>query len=216
MQSIQEDDKTISTELKEIWRETREWRKYWKTSDLFKALVFSFVFSLFDMGTDFNFAWSVPSDCPTLDNITHHVFSPCGKLHPKQVEWYTYVFIACPTIWVGCAALFDLLKQTILQCGEGKVQRILSESADAFGTLVQVSVSNGFFVVAAFYPSWAPGHPGLAQGFTFLIKALAYLSAIGIIGVKLVGLFNHGPKTKHLIFQATDLENRWEADYHCI
>ena len=31
MQSIQDDDKTISTQLKEIWRETREWRKYWKT-----------------------------------------------------------------------------------------------------------------------------------------------------------------------------------------
>ena len=106
----------------------------------------------------------------------------------------------------------------IPECGGGQVHRILIESADAFGTLVQVSVSNGFFVVAAFYPSWAPGHPGLAQGFTFLIKALAYLSAIGIIGVKLVGLFNHGPKTKHLIFQATDLENRCEAVlyYHCI
>ena len=32
MQSIQDDDKTISTQLKDIWRETREWRKYWKTT----------------------------------------------------------------------------------------------------------------------------------------------------------------------------------------
>ena len=52
-------------QLKEIWKETRDWRRCWRPSNFFKAFFFRFAFSLFHMGSDFNFAWSVPSGCPT-------------------------------------------------------------------------------------------------------------------------------------------------------
>ena len=197
--------------MKEVWKETREWRRYWNTSNLFKAFFFSFVFSLFDMGTDFNFAWSVPSDCPT--DQPPEAFSPCGILHPKQVELFTYFFIGAPAFWSGFAVLSIPLKQMILQCSGGQVHRRLSSSAGVFALLVQISVINGVFYVAAFYPSWEPEYPSLAQGFTYLLKVMAYLSATCIIGVKFVGLFSHGPETKRLVFQTTDLESRCRV--HC-
>ena len=205
-------EKTKSIKLKEIWKETREWGRYWKTSNLFKAFFFSFVFSLFDMGTDFNFAWSVPSECPT-DNPPD-VFTPCGMFHPKQVELFTYSFIGAPAIWVGSYLFVNLLKQLILLCSREHVHRKLSSSAGVFALVIQISVCNGAFFVTALYTSWEPEHPGLAQGFTYLLKVLAYLSATCIIGVKFVGLFNHGPETKRLVFQATDLENRCGVAHH--
>ena len=142
-------EKTKSIKLKEIWKETREWRRYWKTSNLFKAFLFSFVFSLFDMGTDFNFAWSVPSDCPT--DHPPDVFTPCGMFHPKQVELFTYSFIGAPAIWVGSAVFINLLKQMILQCSGEHIHRKLSSSAGVFALMIQISVCNGAFFVT---------HPG--------------------------------------------------------
>ena len=196
-----------SIQLKEIWKEMKDWRRFWKTSNFFKAFFFKFAFSLFDMGSDFNFAWSVPSECPTDE--TPGNFSSCGPLHPKQVELFTYVFISNPALWVGLASIFNLLWEVISQCCGGQVHRVLKASAEAFAILIQISVCSGVFFAAAFYVSWAPAHPHMDQAFTYLLKTMAYISTIGVIGVKLVGLFVHGPETRHLVFQATDMETRY-------
>ena len=203
-------------ELKEIWKELRDWRKFWKMSNFFKAFFFSFAFSLFDMGSDFNFAWSVPSECPNTNStdLTPHAFSPCGPLDPKQVELYTYVFIAAPFSSAGVASIFELMKKIISQCYGGQVNGVLKASAEAFSILIQLSVYNGLFFAAALRDFWAPANPSMDQAFTYLVKAFAYLSAISVIGVKFIGLFVHGPETRHLVFQATDIETRCVAFYH--
>ena len=106
-------DTKKSIQLKEIWKEMKDWRRYWKTSNFFKALFFGFAFSLFDVGSDFNFAWSVPTECPTYPPLGN--FSSCGMLHPKQVELFTYFFISHPAFYVGLALLFNILKEVISQ-----------------------------------------------------------------------------------------------------
>ena len=210
-------DTKKSIQLKGIWKEVGDWRRYWKSSNFFKAFFFSFAFSLLDMGTDFNFAWSVPSDCPNTTSdcpntnttvLPLRVFSPCGMLHPKQVELYTYVFISAPAFWVGLASIFNLMKYVISQCCGGQVHGVLKASAEAFSILIQISVCNGVFFAAAFYISWGPADPSKAEAFTYLVKAMAYLSATGVIAVKFVGLFVHGPETRHLVLQATGIETR--------
>ena len=40
----------------ELWKEMKEWRKHWKLSTFFNVLVLGLAASLFDSGTDFNFA----------------------------------------------------------------------------------------------------------------------------------------------------------------
>ena len=82
--------------------------------------------------------------------------------------------------------------------------------------LIQILACSGVFFAAAFYVSWAPAHPSMAQAFTYFLKTMAYLSAAGAIGVKFVGLFVHGPETRHLVFQATGIETRCVAYYHHI
>ena len=201
-------------QLREIWKELRDWRRHWRTSNFFKAFFLSFVFSLFDMGSDFNFAWSVPSECPHTNSTDG--FSPCGPLHPKKVELYTYVFISAPFLFAGIASICNLMKKVISHCCGGEVNGVLKASAEAFSILIQVSVCNGPFFVAAFYDFWAPANPSMEQAFTYLVKATAYLSVISVIGVKFVGLFVHGTETRHLVFQATDMEARCGIISHLI
>ena len=189
-----------------LWRELKDWRKHWSTRKFFQGLFLGLVFTLLDTGTDFNFAWSVPSECPV--DQTPGNFSFCGPLHPKQVELFTYVFISNPALWVGLTSIFNLLWEVISQCCGGQVHRVVKASAEAFAILIQVSFTSGVFFAAASYSYWAPAYPSMEQAFTYFVKTMAYLSAIGNIGVKLVGLFVHGPETRHLVFQATDIETR--------
>ena len=184
------------------------WRSHWETSSFFKAVVFSFVFSLLDTGTDFNFAWNVPTDCPT-DTFPEtfpgpFASSPCGFIHPKKVEFLTYTYIAAPGILFSISAASCLLKGFICKCCAGKVPEILA-------LLAHTGVCFGLFLAAAYNDSWTPLFPTLAQGYVCIIKALAYLSATWILGVKLLGLVSHGPETSRLVFQVTGFEMRYEA-----
>ena len=70
-----------------LWREIREWRQHWDVKTFFTAVLFSFIFSLHDKGTDFNFAWSVPTDCPewrNLSQIDAVMMGPCGLVKAKN------------------------------------------------------------------------------------------------------------------------------------
>ena len=195
-------------QMEELVREVIGWRNHWKKSSFFKAVVFSFVFSLLDTGTDFNFAWNVPMDCPndTFPETFPGPFasSPCGFIHPKKVEFLTYTYIAVPGILFSLSAASCLLKGLICKCCAGKVPDVLALFA-------HTGLCFGLFLAAAYNDLWTPLFPTLAQGYAYIIRALAYLSAAWIMGVKLLGLVSHGPETSRLVFQVTGFEMRYEA-----
>ena len=94
----QEEKGSDGIRVGELWMEMKEWRKHWKLSTFFSVLVLGLGASLFDSGTDFNFAWSVPADCDwgnasdyckeqDFDDIP--LSSPCGLFHFKMVERLT-------------------------------------------------------------------------------------------------------------------------------
>ena len=58
---------------------------------------------------------------------------------------------------------------------------------------------------------WTKEVPSLGNGYEYTLKSIAYLSAASNLGVKFLGVFCHGPAMKHLVFQATDAETRYEA-----
>ena len=194
-----------------LWREVRDWRKYWDTKTFWKVVLFSFVFSLLDTGTDFNFAWSVPKDCPKWHNLTQisDVMSgPCGIVKPQNVELLTYFFIAAPGLLLGFSALQQLFAD-LMPCRKTHLGvRILANVA---AVSVQITLSFGLFVASALFNFWTKEVPSLGNPYEYTLKTIAYLSAASNIGVKFVGVFCHGPEMKRLVFQATDAETRYEA-----
>ena len=194
-----------------IWREVRDWRKHWDTKTFWKVVLFSFIFSLLDTGTDFNFAWSVPKDCPEWHNfsqIDDVMSGPCGIVKPKNVELLTYFFIAAPGLLLGFSAVQQLFAD-LTSCGKAPVGvRILANTAAVF---FEITMFFGFFVASALFNLWTKEVPGLGNGYEYTLKTIAYLSAASNLGVKFVGVFCHGPEMKHLVFQATDAETRYEA-----
>ena len=182
--------------MNELLREVLGWRSHWKTSSFFKAIVFSFAFSLLDTGTDFNFAWNVPTDCgETVTDFSAIASSPCGFIQPKRAEFFTYTFIAAPGILFFISAASSLLKGLICKCCGQKVPEILALFANT-------CLCFGLYLAATFNDSWTPLFPTLAQVYTYTIQALAYLSATWIMGVKFLGLISHGPETSRLVFRA--------------
>ena len=101
---------TASSPTEELWKEVKEWRKFWDLRRFVQVLFLGLAASLFDSLTDFNFAQSVETDCNTTDrwlNSTttpfdrNFVSSPCGLMYYKTVERTTYVFICYPGIYLG-------------------------------------------------------------------------------------------------------------------
>ena len=177
---------------------------HWKTSGFLKAILFSFVFSLLDTGTDFNFAWNVPTDCPSDAFPDPFAESPCGMIHPKKVEFLTYTYIAAPGILFSISAGSCLLKGWIYKCCGRKVPEVLALFA-------QTCLCFGLFLAAAYNDSWTTLSPTLAEGYAYTIQALAYLSATWIMCVKLLGVVSHRAETSRLVFQVTGFEMRYEA-----
>ena len=85
--------------LTKLWEELKNWKRDYKKSTFFQALLFGLLASLFDCGTDFYSTWNVPKDCQhdyyTL-NFQTHVSTPSGAFHYKNVEAFTYSAIALP------------------------------------------------------------------------------------------------------------------------
>ena len=165
------------------------------------------------MGTDFNFAWSVPEKCP--DSGPWDPSIPCGFIDPKNVEFLTYTFIALPGILLGFSAFQSLVARLAAQCsccGGGKLYETLEAVANFLALLIQGFLSVGLFIAAAANSAWTEQvPPGVSQVYGYTIKAMAFASAIFVIGVKLLGAFCHGPQTTRLVLRATDAETRYEA-----
>ena len=102
----------ISTE--KLWKEIKEWRNHWELRRFFEVLFLGVATSLFDSGTDFNFAWSVPYDCRTTNKSILGRFdtstpNPCGHLYYKNVERLTYTYIAYPGFFLAFEGLRSLV-----------------------------------------------------------------------------------------------------------
>ena len=199
-----------------MWRELRDWRQHWSTPRFFQALVFGLLFTLLDTGSDFSFAWTVPDECPSWNASKFRredLSTPCGLISPKNVEFLTFTFIALPGILLGFSALQSLLRGLAARCCSGRqISENLKAVANLIALLIQGSLSAGLFFAAAYSTDWTEEVPsGVSQVYVFSIKAMAFVSAIFVTSVKLLGVFCHGPETTHLVLRAADAETRFEA-----
>ena len=107
-----------------IWKEMKEWKKHWSWGRFFLVLTFGLGASLFDFGSDFNFAWSVEDDCGFDETKSYDFDSPCGSVHYKNVERLTFTFIAFPGILLGFAAIHRVAKELVKLCQGGEAQGV--------------------------------------------------------------------------------------------
>ena len=204
-----------------LWREVIDWRQHWSTRTFFQALFFGLFFTLLDTGTDFTFAWSVPDVCYTkkapIDAISSN---PCGILDFMDVEYASYTIIAAPGVLFAFSALQTFIGELVFRCFGGEVrQRCFKGSAIFISVLLQMFLWNGLFFAASRAQDWAqdPNIPqSYVDGYGYTIKTIAYLSAIFIVGVKILGVFCHGPETKRLVIQTSDAEAQFEAAYQLL
>ena len=204
----------------ELWKEMKDWRKYWKLGKFFQVLFLGLAASLFDSGTDFNFAWSVPTACNNRSGCSEEenfdldgVTSPCGRVPYKVVERLTYTFIAFPAFSLGFSGLQRLVVALINKCWRGKVHRIVQWFAGSFAVAVELSLIVGLSAVARGNNGWACALPHLAPVYDGFIQAVAYFSATLTIGVKCFGIFCHGPQSCQLVYKAKEAETKFESAF---
>ena len=131
---------------------------------------------------------------------------------PKMVELLTYTFIALPGLLLGFSGLQGLATRLTARCCAGKIPEKLQAVANCVALLIQVSFSAGLFYAAVFHNNWNEEAPeSVFNAYVFKIKAMSFVSAAFIIGVKTLGVFCHGSETKRLVLWATGAEARYEA-----
>lgn len=220
---FQEETESEGIHLGKLWTEIRDWKKHWKLSRFFQVLIFGLAASLFDSGTDFNFAWTVPEECHAAgDNITEcsaqdfdlaQVSSPCGMFHYKEVERLTYTYIAFPGFFLGYSGLQSLAAALFNKCWRGKVHRSVRGLAGALAVALECSLFLGLIFAAIGQSDWACAFPHLAEVYDNIIQGMAYLSAAFTIGVKCLGTICHGPTSCRLLFRAKGAETIFEAGF---
>jgi len=212
-------------QMEDLWKEMKSWRKHWKLNRFFHVLILCLVASIVDSATDFNFAWSVPEDCPhlhvyknTTENSMEHfdisyVSSPCGIFASENVERLTYTYIAYPGFLLGFSALHNLVRGLFIRCcgGGGKVNGIVSLLVTAFAVALEVSIFLGLLMASQWSDLWTHDRPALAKVYDFTIHGMAYLSAGLIAGIHCIGTFCHGPESCRLVFRAKEAETKFEA-----
>ena len=195
---MENEKETESLQMRIIWKEMKEWKKHWSWGRFFLVLTFGLGASLFDFGSDFNFAWSVEDDCGYDETKSYDFDSPCGSVHYKNVERFTFTFIAFPGIFLGFAAIHRVAhrvaKELVKLCQGGKAQRVGLGVARAAIITFEVCVFLGLLAAAMWSDEWSKTvTPSTVKVYDYTILALAVLSAILAVGVKIVGLFCHGP-----------------------
>ena len=207
---------TASSPVRELWREVKEWRKFWDWRRLFQVLFLGLAASLFDSLTDFNFARSIETDCNTTDRRLkpfdrNFVSSPCGLIYYKAVERLTYVIIAYPGIYLGFDCLLILSREMTRRCWSRELQGITSKIGKTVLRTFEIVLVVAIGLAAWTSEHWDENLPHIATAFDFTIRAMAYLSFTSTIGVKCLGLISHGPKTRNVVFHATVTETIFEA-----
>ena len=204
----------INIQPSKLWKELKDWRSNWKKSTFFQALVFGLAASLFDCGTDFYFAWTVPGDCShegAEQDFGTYVSTPCGTRNYKSVESLTYTAIALPGILLGISGIQLLLRHTVSKCYPGQIHWCIRGTANTISLALEALFGVMLILAAGWNGTWTEKLPMLGQLHGLAIKVTAYLSAAFIIGVKSLGLFSHGPETSRLILSVTDMETKYEA-----
>ena len=197
-----------------IWKEMKEWKKHWSWGRFFLVLTFGLGASLFDFGSDFNFAWSVEDDCGFEKTERYDFDSPCGSVHYKNVERLTFTFVAFPGIFLSFAVIHRVAKELVGLCQGGEAQRVGVGLARASVITFEVCAFLGLFVAALWSDQWSKTvKPSTVKVYDYTIQALAFLSATLALGVKIVGLFCHGPESCRLVFRAKDRESKFEANF---
>ena len=107
-----------------IWKEMKEWKKHWSWGRFFLVLAFGLGASLFDFGSDFNFAWTVEDDCGFEKTERNDFDSPCGSVHYKNIERLTFTFVAYPGIFLSFAAIHRVTKELVGWCKGGEAKRV--------------------------------------------------------------------------------------------
>ena len=204
----------ISTE--KLWKEIKEWRNHWELRRFFEVLFLGVATSLFDSGTDFNFAWSVPYDCRTANSSILGRFdtstpNPCGHIYYKNVERLTYTYIAYPGFFLGIEGLQSLVKGCVHKCWGGKVGGIFGKLGHFLLLTLEVSVAVGLLLAAQESDAWEKTSPDLEILYDYALRVMAYSSATIVVGVKCLGVLSHGPETRGLVFKATITETIFEA-----
>ena len=215
---FQEQKESEYVDAGKLWKEIKDWRKHWKLSRFFYVLILGLATSLFDSGTDFYFAWSVPEACG-LDKpeCSEHTFdlarvsSPCGRYPFKNIERATYTIIAFPGFILGFCGLQSLIAALINKCWRGEINGNVHVLAGAFAAALQFFLLAGLWSVLVFLRYWACDLPDLAEGYDRVLQGMAYLSASLIVGVQCLGTFCHGPQSRRLVFRAKETETKFEA-----
>ena len=218
---FQEETESEGIRVGKLWSEIRDWRKHWRLSRFLQVLIFGLAASLFDTGTDFNFAWKVPEAChAAVGNITECnaqdfdialVSSPCGMFHYKEVERLTYTYIAFPGFFLGYSGLQSLIAALVNKCWRGEVHGSIRGLAGAFAAALEFSLFLGLAFAAIGQNDWPCTFPHLAEVYDYIIQGMAYLSAAFTVGVKCLGTICHGPTICRLLFRAKRAETIFEA-----
>ena len=202
-------------DVKKLWKEIKDWKEHWKLSRFFYVLILGLAVSVFDSGTDFIFAWSVPEACGqnTPECGKHHfdLASICGIFHYKNIERSAFTFIALPGFFLGFSGLQSLVSASIKKCWRGEVHRCVRGSAGVFAVALEGFLVVGLLLAARGQKNWSCHLPRLAELYDLSLHGMAYLSASVIIGVKCLGTFCHGPECCRLLFRTKQAETKFEA-----
>ena len=211
---MENEKETESLQMRIIWKEMKEWKKHWSWGRFFLVLTFGLGASLFDFGSDFNFAWSVEDDCGFEKTERYDFDSPCGSVHYKNAERLTFTFIAYPGIFLSFAAIHRVVKELVSWCQGGEVQGVGQGLARVAVISFEVCVFFGLFAAAMWSDEWSKtATPFTVKVYDHTILSLAFLSATLAVGVKIIGLFCHGPESRRLVFRAKDTETKFEANF---
>ena len=122
------------------------------------------------------------------------------------MERLSYTYIAYPGLFLAFNAVHLLVKW---QFQDGKT--ICQRLTKAFLVVLEVSLVVGLLVAAMWSNVWENQLPRLALFYDLTIQGMAYISALLVFGIKALGVFSHGPKTKNLVQLATKDETIFEA-----
>ena len=211
------EDETSNVDFSELWREAKNCRVHFNTKDLVQAIILGLAFSASDMGSDFNFAQAVETECAEFrkvvftfvneNNKTEEGFysvwinrttSPCGGVSKDTVQSFTYIFISLPGLLLllsylqgVCASLAGRL---CCHCCKGKL-------CNNLGNVLSLVLLGGLIYLLL----------GLSANNPTVSFVSALLSAGFILGVKLLAVFLHGPQMKRLSVRITSVESHFES-----
>ena len=202
----------------------KEWRGHWSRGRFLQVFFLGLSASLFDSGTDLNFAWSAETDCKRfarcddrdaqrfdLDEIS----SPCGLFDYKMVERTTFTIIAFPGFLLAFSGLRSLAALLIQKCKNDFPKSVVGLTK-AFTSALEVAL----FLLLALGNNWSErmlcDRPDLATVWDTTVRGMAYISVALTVGVKIFGMLCHGPESRRLVFWAKEKESKFEAAFQLV